>query len=302
MKQGRLSNSRHARLDDSSILIVGGDSSIGQSLKHALEGGGQRVLETTRHTLKVSATKLFLDLSQDERNWTLPPIPAKTAVICAAITSLEKCQTIAESSRLVNVANTVALAKRLLDSGTFVIFLSSNAVFDGETPFAKSSSPVNSQTEYGRQKSETEKKLLALDDRVAIVRLSKVITPNMPLFLGWIRQLRQGKVIHPILNMVMSPVWVGCVVEVLKMLSDKQLSMLVHFSANQDITYYETASYLAIKLGLDQDLISPISSADKGIHAPPKFTTLDCSEMEGLGYDAPTPLEALDRFLEHCRP
>jgi dTDP-4-dehydrorhamnose reductase len=223
----------------------------------------------------VNEQRIFLDLSEDVTRCPLPSSSIGTAVLCAAVTSQEKCRLEPEYSRRVNVEGTTALAKRLVDSGVFVIFPSTNLVFDGEKPFAKANAPLNPQTEYGRQKAEAESQLLKLGDLVSIVRFSKVLSPNMTLFQNWIRDLKTGKEIHPFFDMVMSPVSLSFAVDVLLKVEEKKVPGIMQVSASKDISYAEAALYIARKLSLDEKLIKPVSYRESGIVYAPLHTTLD---------------------------
>ena len=59
-------------------------------------------------------------------------------------------------------------------------------------------------SEYGRQKARTEAALRQHMDRgapVAILRLAKVVSPDMPLIDGWIEALAAGKPIRAFRDM-----------------------------------------------------------------------------------------------------
>jgi len=262
-----------------SVLVVGSDGSIGRSLVTAFQASGKNVLQTTRNRNLVSVQKVFLDLSEDLRQWPLPTVPVKVAFICAAVTSQEKCRSEPEYSRRVNVEGTISLARRLVDSGCFVIFLSTNVVFDGKKPFAKGNDPVNPQSAYGRQKSEAEAKLLKMGDMLSIVRFSKVLSPDMPLFQGWIRDLKAGKEICPFSDMLFSPVPLAFAVEVLLKVAELQIPGIMQVSAAQEISYADMAVHIARKLGLDEKLIRPVSYLESLIERAPLHTTLDVSRL-----------------------
>ena len=261
------------------VLIVGGDSTIGSELTTLFEAEGNPTLSTTCFHSNVNDKCLFLDLSDDMDNWPMPPEPIKTAIICAAVTSQEQCQLNPDYSWRVNVGGTVALATRMVEAGAFVIFLSSNAVFNGESPFASPDDPVTPQTEYGRQKAEAEDKLLKLGDKVAIVRFSKVIFPEIPLIKGWIRNLKAGNIIHPFSDMVIAPVPVAFAVSVLREVAISQTPGIIQVSAQQEVTYADLARHIAQRLGSDEGLVKPISYKDNGITSAPRNTTLDTSRL-----------------------
>jgi len=65
------------------------------------------------------------------------------------------------------------VTERLQVQGSFVIFLSSNQVFDGTTPYRHSDEAVCPLNEYGRQKAAFENWLLGRSKPAAILRLTK---------------------------------------------------------------------------------------------------------------------------------
>ena len=277
---------------------MGSDGNIGRSLVSAFQAAGKPVLQTTRHRDLVNEQRIFLDLSEDVNKWILPPVTIKTAILCAAVTSQEKCRLDPEYSRRVNVLGTVSLAKRLVDSGVFVIFLSTNLVFDGKKPFARADDPVNPQTEYGCQKAEAESRLLKLGDKVSVVRFSKVLSQDMHLFQGWIRNLKVGKEIHPFSDMVMSPISLAFAVDVLMKVTEMQIPGIMQVSAEKDISYAEAALHIARKLGLDEKLIKPVSYRESGIGFAPLHTTLEVSRLKSeLGMTPPDVYETIDNSL-----
>lgn len=260
----------------------------------AFKVAGKTVWQTTRRRDRVLGQRLFLDLSQDVAHWPLPPAPINAAIFCAAVTSLERCRLDPESSRRVNVVGTIALAKRLVEAGVFVVFLSTNLVFAGEKPFAKPTDLVNPRTEYGRQKAEVESQLLAWGEKIAIVRFSKVMSPYMPLFQGWIRDLKAGKVIHPFSDMVMAPVSLTFAVNVLSEATERRVPGIFHVSAKQDVSYAAAAQHIARKLGVEMELVQPTSYREYGVDLAPQNTSLDSSRLIDLGLCAPHAWDAFE--------
>ncbi|MBU1012565.1 MAG: sugar nucleotide-binding protein [Bacteroidetes bacterium] len=278
------------------VLIIGGDSTIGSRLVASFGADGNNALSTTCFSANVNEKCLFLDLTLDSKSWPKLPASIKTVVFCAAITSQEQCANDPEFSRRVNVEGTVAFAEQMVEAGAFVIFLSSNAVFNGNTPFAKVNDPVRPQTEYGRQKAEAEEQLLKIGNKVAIIRFSKIITPEMPLLKGWIKELKAGNVIHPFSDMVISPVPISLAFSAIQKIAEKQVPGIFQLSSYQDMTYSDLAIHLAHRLNFDEELIQPISFRDAGISNAAKNTTLDCSrlaELEILPTDAWTALDEI---------
>ena len=278
-------------------LIVGADSTIGHALACELSQSGHTVVGTTRR--KGDASRHFLDLSQKITDWEIPG-PVTTAYFCAAVTSLQACREAPEHSAKVNVHNTVALAKRLIDQNAHVVFLSTNLVYNGDAPFVRPDTPVCPQTEYGKQKAEAETLLLSLGSSVSILRLTKVVHPELPLLTTWTHSLNNLEIIHPFSDFVMAPVSLPLAVKAIQALGLVKLPGIMHLSASRDITYEQVGVYLAKRLGVNQDLVQPVRAREvlTDLEAIPSNTTLDTRRLEDtLGFTAPDPWAAIDTFV-----
>lgn len=279
--------------DARSVLIVGADGTLGRALARSLAADGVAVWETTRRPGGNGAGRILLDLAAHPDAWSLPAQGIASAFLCAASASVEQCRIDPMGTRRVNVVATSELARRLTAEGAFVVFLSTNLVFDG-TLVASPSTLTSPITEYGRQKAEAEKQLLALGENIAIVRLGKVVGPHLPLLEGWISDLRAGKPIHPFGDMRLAPVTVDFTVDVLKEVANRRAAGVIHATSAGDITYSDAARLIALKLGADEELVQPISARDANIEHLPLHTALEGNTMERLGIAQPLPAAAFD--------
>jgi dTDP-4-dehydrorhamnose reductase len=279
-----------------SVLVVGGDSKIGRALCAFWQRSGTAVLATSRRP--AGAGTLFLDLAANGEAWE-PPCRVTVAVLCASVTNIETCQRDPEPTARVNVHGLMSVADRLLARGAFVIYLSTNQVFDGSAPYRRPTEPVSPLTEYGRQKAEVERLLSGRGERAAIVRLTKVVEPGMPLVRGWYQALQNRQAIHPFADMVMAPVPLAFAVEVLHRVATARLPGILQVSGAQDITYVQAAHHLADRAGAGPDLVQPTTSREKGLaFAPPRHTTLDTMRLRTeLGLEPPNAWSTLDSAL-----
>jgi dTDP-4-dehydrorhamnose reductase len=283
-----------------SVLVTGADGGIARGLLAGLGGICNKIWSTTRCRATVASQCLFLDLSQASQHWSLPPTPLDVVFLCAAIGSQEQCRIEPLATRQVNVLHTVELAKRLASEGAFVVFISSNLVFDGQTAFAPIDHPCNPQTTYGQQKAEAEQQLLNLGTDVAIVRFGKVIVPGMSLFGNWISDLRSGKIIHPFDDMMMAPISLTFAVQVLCRLALRRRAGIVHATATHDISYADAARVIAQQLGADPDLIVPASHRNTEHVFAPLYSALNTTDLVELDLAAPTPHHAFDNFVKNA--
>ncbi|PLZ01915.1 hypothetical protein CY652_12820 [Burkholderia sp. WAC0059] len=276
-----------------SVLVAGAESNIARGLLDALMSANQ-VWSTTRRAGTQGGRRLFLDLAETPEHWSLPDVPPDVAFLCAAISSQEQCGAYPEQTRIVNVLHTVELAGRLVAQGTFVVFISTNLVFDGDAPLAKADHPYGAQTAYGRQKAEAEQRLLGLGHRVAIVRPGKIVVPDMPLFDGWIGALRAGQAIHPFEDLTMAPVALSFAIDVLCRVAAARRSGIVHATATHDITYAQAAGIIAQRIGADRQLVQPVPRNRSERIAAPRYAALHPAGLAELGLDAPPPECAFD--------
>ena len=186
---------------------------------------------------------------------------------------------------------TCALANVFSSRGAFVIFLSSSRVFDGSVPFPTVEDSMSPVTEYGRQKAEVERSISQLTGPAAIVRLTKVIGPNIPLFEYWARTMRSGRPIHPFEDLYFAPVPLSTVVLVLKLTSDQRLSGILQISGERDVSYAESARLGARLLKVDPTLVQPIkaSSSGKVVEQVESLTALDVERLKRI-FDIQLPL------------
>lgn len=274
------------------VLVVGADGLVGGELFRRFNECGQTVGTSRR----AGSNFLRLDLAEPGPGWQLPG-QVSTAFLCAAVSSLQHCRENPAASRQVNVTNTVALAEQLVACGTRVVFLSTGLVFDGTQPFWRESDAVNPRCEYGRQKAEAERALLALGERVAVVRLAKVVAPGLLLFRRWAEELRAGRSICPFSDYVMSPVTLDFVAQAMGQLAARWIPGVMHVGSDAEVSYADAAARLAARLGANADLVQPTTSRAAGVDLEivPQFTTLDTTRLRtGLGLATPSATQALD--------
>jgi dTDP-4-dehydrorhamnose reductase len=229
------------------VLIVGAEGLIGSHLAADGRTMDLPIIGTILPTTPKSGTMISFDLTKEP--W--PDLPrCSAAVICAAITNQAHCKRDPDTSRALNVVQTVRLAKRLHSQGAFIVFISSNQVYDGSRPLQGADEPVSPRTEYGRQKAEAEAALLAME-RCAIVRLTKVFPKQLAIIKSWSLAMEKGNVIHPFSDYLCSPIPVSCAVEsIWKVLLSRQAGIW-QVSADEDVSYAVIASCLAACRGYD---------------------------------------------------
>jgi dTDP-4-dehydrorhamnose reductase len=288
------------------FLLVGGESEIGTATHAYLSARGMPCVATTRRPELAAQERPLLDLAALPENWQPPPA-TQAACIFAAKARLADCAADPAGSAHINVTQTLALAERLLARGIYVLFLSTNQVFDGETPHVPADAPPSPVSEYGRQKARTEAALrphIEQGEPAAILRLAKVMSPRMPLMEQWIAALAAGRPIRAFHDMVMAPTPTTLVSEAVARLLAERARGIFQLTGPCDVSYAEIGRYLAGCVGADPRLVATIAADSAGMPpgATPKHTTLDSNALaQKYKLKAPSPWElvhslpALDR-------
>jgi dTDP-4-dehydrorhamnose reductase len=274
-------------------LIIGADGMLGAAVAARLEASGKAVIRTSR---RGAPDAIPLDLATLPASWT-PPSGIGAAIICAAITSTDECLTHPDECRRVNVEATCALGRRLADAGIRIVFLSTNLVFDGSTPFTPATAPRHPHTAYGRMKAEAEERLLALGTGTTVVRLTKVISRSLPVINRWRDSLARGQPIRPLKDLVIAPVSLELATTVIAAAAGEALGPILQVSARAEVSYADMAARLARRWGAAADLVRPATAAEVGLTLEhlPAHTTLDASLVrDRLGIGQPNPWAAID--------
>ena len=247
-------------------LVVGGESLIGSALVQFLRKANESFIYTSRRKQNMDRDCLCLDLSENQFYWNDIDC-VDVAVLCAGITKVDVCENNKATTKLINVENMFKLASMLADKGTHIIYLSSNAVFDGAKEYPTCEDPVSPITEYGKQKADVERLLINnYASSVTILRLTKVLGLSIPLFDDWVLSLRNGNVIHPFCDMFIAPISVSFVISVIRLVADRRIKGILQLSGNKDYSYADIAFIAADMLGAKKEQVKPIRAEEPNLH------------------------------------
>ena len=283
-------------------LVVGGDSLVGKGVVRALRARGHRVIATTRRRDTLDDHRVFLDFEEG----TAFDIPGGVgyAFIVAAATSYERCEN-DPLARVVNVERIPQLAADLLERGIFVTFVSTNTVFGGDRSWPCEDDPHDARIAYALQKAEGERAIadaarrLGALERMAIVRLTKVLHTTVSPLPAWLDAWRAGRLVQPFADLTFAPMSLAHLSAALATIAERRVAGGLHLSGAENVTYVEFAHALADGLGVPAALIEPTTATAKGINIPfkPRFSGLGMARTTQLTGLTPQPLDAVVRDL-----
>ena len=278
-------------------LVVGGDSLVGSELQVHCRKLGWTVDTTSRRTETAGA--VFLDLGDPDFT-PLQHGKYDVAFVCAAVTSMQVCQSDPAQSRRINVDNTLDLMHRLADRGTHLVFLSSSQVFDGETPMPDEAAPTAPKNEYGAQKLAVEEALERQKLPAAVLRVTKVLADRpVGVFKGWFEALAKGQPVQAATNMALSPVMVGDVAQAAERLAAGRHRGVWHLGSSDDIGYFDAARLMAETRHLPVALVQgeALTEAQVPDIYRHRHVTLNCEKIASLPMPVRRARDILDTLF-----
>ena len=282
-------------------LLVGGDSEIAGATLAAMGAAGVPAVATTRRRDRLADGRMFLDLAPPLGDWQPPPGIA-AACIFAVAGHIVDCARDPAATAPVNVARTIELVERLADQGIYVLYLSTDKVFDGSRAHVPADAPLAPASEYGRQKARTDAHLQAMAAAgapVGILRLARILSPGMALFRQWRDALAAGQKVRPFRDMMMAPTLAADAATAIVALLQAREAGVWQLSGPRDVSYAEIAGFIARQVGADPTLVEPIAAASAGMPAgaTPRHTTLDSSALARFGIAPRDPWEVIAAVL-----
>jgi dTDP-4-dehydrorhamnose reductase len=279
------------------FCIIGGDGAIGGALAAKWRSQGVVTLTSTRRVPRDAENQFSLDL-RDSTTISLPP--CDVVILAAAMTRLSDCRADPKTAKEVNVTAPIRIARKAKASGAFVVFLSTNQVFDGSKADVGPDDKPNPASLYGKLKAEAETGLLEDIGDVAIVRLSKVVGRHLALFEQWRQDLAERRTIHAYADLMMAPIAMTKVLAGIEAVVHRRRGGISHLGGWQDLSYFEAADHLATRLAFDRNLVRRASAAADGVPAEerPRYASFARQDRSATGLDIPDARSELDIGLE----
>ncbi len=263
---------------DGTVMIIGGTGLVGNALMRVWTAKGAQVTAATYHC-HASGGFLQLDMQDEDKVRALLSAhrPAVVAVP-AANPYVDYCELHPEETRRVNVDGTLNVARACRELGSRMIFYSSDYVFDGvKGSYTEEDAPCPIN-EYGRQKAEAERGVLAADPRNLVIRTSGAY--------GWqwepknfVLQVRGnlagGKPMRVAGGVRYNPTYVENLAEITAALVAAGAGGIFHAVGAEEIGRVEFAKRVAQAFGLDASLIQAVPTGEfKAPAARPKQSSL----------------------------
>lgn len=272
------------------IMVTGATGLLGRAVVKQLTAVGHRVIATGLSRAEAGIHRLDLTQAAEVEAFIAREQP-EVIVHCAAERRPDVSERSPEHALALNLSASQTLAEVAKAHQAWLLYISTDYVFDGTTPpYAEDAAP-HSVNFYGESKLQGETCVLNTDSGFAVLRL--------PILYGEVTQLSESAVlvlINQLLDSrlqrvdhwaIRAPTSTADIANAIAKLIQRQsdgadVSGIYHFSATQTMTKYQMLLSLGELLGIDTAHLlpeqTPMDSAKR-----PQDCTLSCGRLAAQG-------------------
>jgi dTDP-4-dehydrorhamnose reductase len=189
---------------------------------------------------------------------------------CAALANLEACESEPALAAQINTEVPRKLAVYVARGGARLLYVSTDAVFDGQRGDYSETDLPNPLSVYARTKLDGERAVMEADPQAIVARVNLFgwsLTGKRSLAEWFLNNLSAGNPVMGFTDVYFCPLLANHLAQILLEMLSRELNGLFHVVSSQCSSKYEFGVALARQFGLDEGLISPASVEQSGLKA-----------------------------------
>ncbi len=286
------------------LLITGISGLLGSNLAYALRDKFNIVGWYNYHKVFIPGVDSYKADITDKQSIKefLSDYQPGIIIHCASLTDIDYCEKNKEETRRVNVEGTRNILFACANQDTKLVYISTDAVYEGKMGNYAEDSPVSPRNCYGLTKYEAE--AAVREHKNHIIARTNIFGWNIQdkfSLAEWILDsLQRGSGINCFTDAIFSSIYTLEFAGVVDMMLDKDLTGTFNLASRTSLSKYEFAALIAETFNLDKALIKPVSieghsfSAGRG-----KNLSLDTRKLSrALAHDMPSIEECVQAFFK----
>jgi dTDP-4-dehydrorhamnose reductase len=229
----------------------------------------------------------------------------ETAFIMVAMSNIDACAENRQLSDMVNVESVKEMIDILIERGIYVVFASSDAVYDGCSRDSTESETPTPIVAYGEQKREIEEYLAEKTSEYLCLRLSKVYGTEIgdgTLIMDSINRLMAGETVRAASDLIQSPAYIEDVVNAFADGVSKRLRGLYNAGGPISASRHQFISEVCEKLSRFENVPGKVISCSIDDFAltekRPHDTSMDSARLyRALEWSFQPPSKMIDAVL-----
>lgn len=275
------------------VLITGANGLLGQHLVQELLHQGYSVVATSKgpNRLPFEESEQFryrsLDITDEILlEQVMEQEQPEVVVHSAAMTQVDECEKNPELCEKINVYGTTQLLVDAEAHSKYIIYLSTDFVFDGLNGLYREDDDLRPINFYGFTKMQAEAIMHTSEIPWAIVRTCLVygnpLQGTRTNIVNWVREnLQEGKPIKVVSDQLRTPTYVGDLAQGIVAMIKRKATGIFHLSGKEQLTPHQMALRTADHFSLDKSLITEVTADTftQPAKRPPR-TGFDISKAE----------------------
>ena len=281
------------------IFITGGSGLFGSKVAEIAQARGDEVFSGYAHNLPEYGRAVKFDLLDEKTiSELVGKIEPEVIIHSAALTDVDRCEREQELAYKMNVDGTRAIATAAEKAGSFLIYISTDYVFDGLCGMYREDDRPNPVSYYGYSKLQGEQFCRGCIARTCVIYGSRPASGKVNFALWLLSNLNSGKEVRVVTDQFITPTLNTNLAAMVLEAADRRLCGVYNLVGATRISRYDYALELAREFDLDKSLILPSRMADLMWAAKrPIDSSLDTSKARAELMERPLPLNKALRTL-----
>jgi len=287
------------------VLITGASGLLGSKLAELAFESGRKVYSLyNSHPCTYGIPQQVNITDQPSVEKVLADTKPDVVIHAASITDVDLCETNPKLAMRVNGEATGFLSEACREMGVYLVYVSTDYVFDGmRGQYSEEDKPAPINV-YGRSKLLGEKEMTRHCSRSCIARTSVVYgwgRSYRPNFATWVfNKLAANEKVEVVTNQYASPTLNAHLAKMLLEIAERRIHGILHVAGSTRISRYEFAVMLAKQFSFNQNLITPLQADVTSWRARrPLDSSLNVSKAQEILTNKPTTLgQALKEYAK----
>ena len=281
------------------IFITGGSGLFGSKVAEIAQARGDEVFSGYAHNLPEYGRAVKFDLLDEKTiSELVGKIEPEVIIHSAALTDVDRCEREQELAYKMNVDGTRAIATAAEKAGSFLIYISTDYVFDGLCGMYREDDRPNPVSYYGYSKLQGEQFCRGCIARTCVIYGSRPASGKVNFALWLLNNLNSDKEVRVVTDQFITPTLNTNLAAMVLEAADRRLCGVYNLVGATRISRYDYALELAREFDLDKSLILPSRMADLMWAAKrPIDSSLDTSKARAELMERPLPLNKALRTL-----
>jgi len=244
-------------------LITGSSGLIGSQLIFDLEQSRNIIYSCYNNLKPQHGIPIKLDLLNfKEISTTIQKFRPDIIIHLAALTDVEKCELEPKLAHSINTQATEIIAKEANHLDCFLVYLSTDYVFDGNKGMYDEYDIPNPINEYGKTKLFGEKSVENNASNWSIIRTSTPfgLHSQKKTFPVWVvDNILKNKKLDIVKDQLTSPTYIPNLSKMILEITSQNLEGYYHLSGSTRISRFDFAKKIVDKLDLNSSMLNPVT-------------------------------------------